>query len=255
MTWIDKTAMKELFAGTWLNSGTAVAAEIAGLAGYDWALIDMEHGSGDRKDLYMQLLALAPSSTAAIVRVPSVDAALFKDVLDLGPAGLMVPDVASAVVARQIVQYAHIHPQGMRGAATSTRASGYGQTYKQYLEECNDRLVLMAQIESPAGLQAAEEIAAVKGIDVLYVGPTDLSISLGVPFDMENKTFRKALMDVAQAARNQGKLCGVLVRHADEIEIYRSMGYTVLSFGSDRSILHKGFRDALAVMRGVDKVQ
>ncbi|MBS1814705.1 MAG: 2-dehydro-3-deoxyglucarate aldolase [Acidobacteria bacterium] len=250
MKWIDKETMRNgIFAGTWLNAGSAVSAEIAGSAGFDWALIDLEHGSGDRHDLYHQLLALAPSPTAAIVRVPHVNAALFKDILDLGPAGVMVPNVESAEAAREIVQLAHIPPAGTRGAATSTRASGYGATYKDYLQQCNQNIVLMAQIESRAGLSAAEAIAATEGIDILFVGPTDLSIEMQVPADMNNKAFRQALVHVAQAARNQGKLCGALVRSVSEIEIYSSLGYNVLTFGSDRGILYKGFTSALASLR------
>ena len=246
MKWVRRSVLNaDVFRGTWLNMGSAISAEVAGIAGYDWVLIDLEHGSGDSRDLYYQLLALERSRTGAIVRVPTIDSRMFTEVLDLGPAGLMIPNVSDSEMANQLVQYARTRPKGMRGAATSTRASGYGSTYRQYIEECNDNLLLVAQIESVEGLANAGSIASVDGIDVLFVGPTDLSISLDTKDDVESQVFRAALVNIAQAAICNGKVAGALVRNIQELPAYLSLGYTFIAVGSDRGMIYRGMEDTL----------
>jgi 2-keto-3-deoxy-L-rhamnonate aldolase RhmA len=231
-------------AGTWLSLGHADVAEIASLAGFDWLLIDHEHGACDWRDLQHQLQAIAAGgSAAAVVRVSALDAVAFKRALDLGAHGLMVPDVHDAASAQRIVEFARVPPLGRRGAATSTRNTGYGGGYPQYVATVNERLLLMAQIESVEGLAQAGAIAAVDGIDVLFVGPTDLGIALGTGAgDPSDPAFRDALARVAQAARSHGKAAGVLARDAAQARSYRELGYTVIALGSDRGLLAQGMR-------------
>ena len=252
MKWISRSALNgELFTGTWLSMGSPLSAEVVGITGFDWALIDLEHGSGDLKDLYYQLMALEPSSTSAIVRVPAIDPVIFKGVLDLGPAGLMVPHVSDVAAASRLVDYARIPPLGLRGAATSTRASGYGSAYREYLSECNENLMLIAQIESIDGMENADAIAKVDGIDVLFVGPTDLSIALGVSHELEDPVFRRAIVDIAKAASENGKTAGALVRNPQEVPEYLAMGYTFLSVGSDRGMIYKGMQETMNMFRSL----
>ncbi len=243
LKWARHQALKApLFAGSWLNMGSADTAEIAGLADYDWVLIDLEHGSGDYKDLVHQLQALAAYRTAAVVRVPTIDAVAFKQVLDLGPSGIMVPNVESAEQARTLIGYVRIPPLGKRGAATSTRNGGYGFHYQRYLNEVNDNLLVAAQIESRQGLDNVEEIAAVDGIDVLFVGPTDLSIDLGLSSDPEDPAFRAPLERVAAAARRHGKVAGALVRNQQQARQYLALGYSFIALGSDRGMVIAGMK-------------
>lgn len=247
MNWIRaKTASGALLGGTWLNLGSSVTAEIAARAGYDWALIDLEHGSGDYKDLLHQLQAMAAWPIGTIVRVPEVSAAGFKQILDLGPSGLMIPNVATAEGAREIVALVRIPPRGTRGAAQSTRASGYGFGYERYVAEANDNLLVVAQIESREGLDNADAIAAIDGIDVLFVGPTDLSIDLGVAPDAGQGQFREEVSQVAQAARRHGKAAGVLVRDAAQAGVYEALGFSFIALGSDRGQVIAGMKQSAA---------
>lgn len=252
MNWARHRALNAtLFSGVWLNTGSPEAAEIAGLTGFDWVLIDLEHGSGDYKDLAHQLQALGGRITAPIVRVPRLDAVCFKQVLDLGPSGLMVPNVANAEQARTVMRYARIPPLGDRGAATSTRNSDYGLHYARYLAEVNDNLLIVAQIESGEGLDNLEDIAAVDGIDVLFVGPTDLSIALGLDSDPGNPAFRAALERVAAVAAEHGKLAGALVRNQEQARQYLALGYRFIALGSDRSMVVKGMKANAEFLAGL----
>lgn len=235
-----------LFAGTWLNLGSADTSAIAGLAGYDWALIDLEHGSGDLHGLPHQLASLQPSRTAAIVRVPAIDAVVFKQVLDLGPAGLMVPNVETVAQAETAIRCIRIPPLGQRGVATSTRSVDYGFQYERYLQEANEHLLTVVQIESRAGLANADAIAAVDGVDVLFVGPTDLGTDLGMPGDPADAGFRAALERVAAAAQRRGKLAGALVRNKVQAGQYHALGYRFLALGSDRGMVVQGMKDNAA---------
>ncbi|WP_167670903.1 HpcH/HpaI aldolase family protein [Allopusillimonas ginsengisoli] len=223
-----------------MSLGSAITAEIAGQAGYDWLLIDMEHGCGDYSDLMHQMQALGASSSGTIVRVPKAEASIFKRVLDMGPAGLMVPNVTSPELARQIVDMARVHPMGNRGVAQTTRASGYGAVYEQYISSVNDGLLIVAQIESRQAMDQIEDIAAVDGIDVLFVGPLDLSIDLGVSHD--SPEYLAAIHKVAVVAKSHGKIAGVLVRNDQQATAYRDLGYSFIAMGSDRGQVISGMK-------------
>ena len=239
----------EVLLGTWLNLGSPYSAEIAGLAGFDWVLIDREHGAGDESDTAHQILAAQCGGAASIVRVSGIDAAEIKRTLDWGPAGVMAPSIDSADQAAHLLHAVRIPPLGGRGAASSTRASGYGFGYQEYLREANTRLVTMVQIESKAAVVDAGAIAATDGADVLFVGPTDLSISMGVT-DSSSQFFT-ALDRVSAAARGAGKAAGILARTNEQAARYRQLGFTVIAIESDRGLLAKGFARAVEQFRAI----
>ena len=239
----------EVLLGTWLNLGSPYSAEIAGLAGFDWVLIDREHGAGDERDTAHQILAAQCGGAASIVRVSGIDAAEIKRTLDWGPAGVMAPSIDSADQAAQLLHAVRLPPLGGRGAASSTRASGYGFGYQEYLREANTRLVTMVQIESKAAVVDAGAIAATDGADVLFVGPTDLSISMGVTDS--SSQFSTALERVAAAARGAGKAAGILARTKEQAARYRQLGFTVIAIESDRGLLAKGFARAVEQFRAI----
>jgi 4-hydroxy-2-oxoheptanedioate aldolase len=241
MKWVrDEVLSGKFFGGAWLSLGSAVAAEIAGQAGFDWLLLDMEHGCGDYGDLMRQIQALGSSTSRAIVRVPIAEASVFKRVLDMGPAGLMIPNVTSPEMARHVVDIARIWPKGSRGLAQTTRASGYGASYEDYRASVNDGLLLVGQIESQEAIEKIDDIASVDGIDVLFVGPLDLSTDLGT--DNESPEFLEAITRVADAARNHGKAAGVLVRNNRQANDYQARGYTFIAMGSDRGLIISGMK-------------
>ena len=235
--------------GVWLNLGSAVSAEIAALAGYDWLLIDLEHGSGDYRDLSPQLWATQAGEASAVVRVTALSAPDIKRVLDLGPHGVMIPNIETVEQAVAAVQAVRIPPLGSRGAATSTRASRYGEGYESYIREANDSVLLAVQIESVSGLANAAKIAAVDGIDVLFVGPLDLSISMGIQEPQRDERFREALLSVIQAANQSRKAAGILARNEAEVELYLSMGFRLVAAGSDRGMLASAMRKGAGALK------
>lgn len=243
MKWIRTRVLAgEMLGGAWLSLASAVAAEIAGRSGFDWVLFDLEHGLGDHNDLLHQLQAIEASPAAGIVRLPAIDGAAFKRVLDLGPAGLMVPDVRTAAAAGEMVRLARIPPLGVRGIAQSSRASGYGADYERYRAEANASLLLVAQIESREGVANASAIAAIDGIDVLFVGPLDLSTDMGTGQGRPRGAFAEAVAAVAVAARRNGKASGVLVRDMEQARDYAQLGFTFIAMGSDRGLVAGGMR-------------
>lgn len=234
----------------WLNLGSAVSAEIASLAGYDWLLVDLEHGSGDYRDLAHQLWAAQAGPAQVVVRVGGLDSVEIKRVLDLGPAGVMIPNVETPEQAAAAVAAVRIPPLGARGAATSTRASGYGFTYNRYLSGSNREVLLTVQIESAQAVENAGAIAATAGIDVLFIGPLDLSVSLGVGATAEDALrFSAALQTVVASAAAHGKPAGILARNAEQAQQYLRMGFTFIAMGSDRGMLASGMRHGMEALR------
>lgn len=249
MNWINRARLKsELLAGTFLNLGSATAVEIAASAGFDWVLIDMEHGSGAASDLRGQLLAIRGSEAIPIVRIPSIDADMVKFVMDSGAAGVMFPYVPDAAEAARAVSFMKYPPHGTRGVAQVIRATNYGRSWKKYLEEANDHSLAVIQIETPEAADSAEEIAAVGGVDVLFVGPMDLSVNMGHPGDFTPSGFVKYLKRVVDACEKMGKTAGILSR-PELVEQHRSLGFRFIALGSDSGAIVQGMQQNVAVLR------
>jgi 4-hydroxy-2-oxoheptanedioate aldolase len=153
--------------GCWLNLGSALTAEIVGAAGFDWVLIDLEHGAGNEKDVLAQLQALESSGTAAIVRVESTEKQRIHRLLDVGAEGVMCPHINNLELARRVVKGLRYPPHGERGVAKMVRASGFGKNFDEYCSTANDNIVGIAQIETIEALGNLDEIASTDGIDVL----------------------------------------------------------------------------------------
>ncbi len=247
----ERVLRREVLAGTWLNLGSSVTAEIAGKAGFDWLLIDLEHGSGDEAHLLGQLQAISATDSVGIVRIAWNDAPRFKRTLDLGPSGIMVPYVNTAEEARRAVAAMRYPPQGVRGAARFTRAAGFSQEFDRYFAEANANLLTIVQIETPQAVAQVEEIAAVEGVDVLFVGPLDLSLGLGIPQQYTHPDFRAALHRVSEAARGANKAAGILLGSADQIAPTVADGFTFLAVGSDGGMVAAGMKSLLSVFTNV----
>ncbi len=250
MKWIDREKLhKSLLAGTFLNLGSATAVEIAAQMNFDWLLIDLEHGSGSLADLRAMLLACRGSHAAPIVRIPSADADTVKFVMDSGAAGIMFPFISTPAAAASTVQMMKYPPQGARGVAGVIRATDYGRQWKQYFTEANQNSLVVVQIETMQAVDASEEIAAIPGVDVLFVGPLDLSVNLGCPGDFTPPHFVAALEKVIAACRKHGKSPGILSRPA-LVEQHKQLGFTFLALGSDSSSIQSGLEESLRAMRG-----
>lgn len=249
MIWIDRKRLSsEVLAGTFLNLGSSVAVEIAVAAGFDWVLLDLEHGSGSLTELRSQLLATRGSTAAPIVRIPSIDADTVKFVMDSGAAGVMFPYVPNAVEAAHAVSAMKYPPTGVRGVAQVIRATEYGRNWKRYLDEANDRSLVVVQIETPEAADQAESMAAVPGVDVLFVGPMDLSVNLGHPGDFSQPGFIQYLKNVVSACEKYGKTAGILSR-PELVDQHKAMGFRFLALGSDSGAIVQGMNNNIAAIR------
>ena len=248
MLWIDRTRLKtELLAGSFLNLGSASAVEIAAQTGFDWLLIDLEHGSGTMADLRGQLLATRGTQAAPIVRVASADADAVKFVMDSGAAGVMFPYVANAQEAARCVQMMKYPPIGTRGVAQVIRATDYGRDWQKYQATANAESLVIVQIETPDAADQAESIAAVPGVDVVFVGPMDLSVNLGHPGDFTPPTFIQHLKNVVRACELQGKTAGILSR-PELVDSHRQLGFRFVALGSDSGAVVAGLTNSYNAM-------
>ena len=249
MQWIDRNKLgRELLAGTFLNLAAPSAVEIAGQTGFDWLLIDLEHSAGTESELRSLLLACRGSDAAPIVRIRSVDRDVVKFVLDSGAAGVMFPYVSTVEEAQRAVQCMKYPPMGKRGVAGSIRATDYGSNWKQYFETANENTLVVIQIETPEAVEAAHELAALDGVDVLFVGPLDLSVNAGCPADFSQPHFVDALKKVVKAASDHGKASGILTKSGFEQQ-HKELGFNFIANGSDSAAVIQGMKANLAMLR------
>jgi len=224
--------------GTWLSLGSPVVAELAALCGFDWALLDLEHGCDSEAAIPSQLRAMRGSPIRGIVRVGAPYADLIARALDWGASGIMVPHVDSAAEAAALVQAAYYAPKGRRGFSRSVRAHDYGLR----VPEAAQKPTLMAQIESAEAVRNAAEIANVDGIDVLFVGPADLQFDLDTHSIPIHGTYEESLRAVVKAAHSAGKAAGILVRDLSGISHHLELGFTWVAVESDVAILRKAYQ-------------
>ncbi|MFC0430940.1 HpcH/HpaI aldolase/citrate lyase family protein [Kutzneria buriramensis] len=227
--------------GTFLGLGSALAAEVCALAGFDWLLVDLEHGGGDASAFLPQQLAAQAHGVPVLVRVESGERIRAGRALDLGAAGVMVPRLDSAAEARQAVRHMWYPPSGDRGVATYNRACGFGLRPEMLDAEPG---LCVIQVESRDAIAQIEEIAAVDGIDVLFVGPRDLSHDLGVPGDTSAPVFRNALKRVLAT----GIPAGILAPDAVTARRYADEGFRFVGVGSDASLLATSGRRAVQAL-------
>jgi len=236
--------------GCWLHLCSPIAAEVLALAGYDAMVIDHEHGFGDLGGAVQIMQAMSATPASPILRVPWNDPVVLKRVLDIGPEGVMIPSVNSAAEARAAVAACLYPPDGIRGAAYGlVRASDYGMAAQDYLEGLQDDLLVICQIETPEAVDAIPEIAAVDGVDMLFIGPIDLSGSigkLGQFGDSEVVALRERAEDAIKAA---GKLLGGLAVPNLGIVDMASRGYDFITAASDIALLRDAALAQLAEMR------
>ncbi len=239
----------EVLLGTFLNLGSPIATEICGSAGFDWVVIDLEHGSGTEANLIAQLQAAAATTTYALVRVESHDRSRIGHALDAGAEGIVVPRVENAEQAQMIVAATRYPPSGNRGVALMNRAAAFGMAGALALLEAEGIGVTVLQIESRLGLDAADEIAAVDGVDVIFLGPADLSQALGVFGRFTEPIFVEALRHLVRAASNHGKVAGVLAGDIEEAERYLDAGYRFIGVGGDSGFLARAARSTATGLR------
>ena len=224
----------------------APTAELLGLAGCDFVLVDDEHGQGDRQQHLACLQALAATGAHGIVRLTDGSHARIKHILDLGAEGVMVPNVATARQARDIVAACRYPPRGTRGnAAAGVRASDYGLRADRYMAEIERELLIAVIIESAEGVRNAAEIAAVDGIDLLQVGANDLSYDLGLGGAIDHPDLAAAIARTEDGARAAGKALGGAPLPGMDVAGLIARGYTLITIGRDAGLLVTALRGQL----------
>jgi 4-hydroxy-2-oxoheptanedioate aldolase len=222
--------------GLWTSLGTGTAAEILSGAGFDWLLIDTEHSPTELPMVLDQLRAMEGSATTPIVRPAWNDPVLFKRLLDLGVQSLLVPYVQSAEEARRAVAATRYPPAGIRGIAVVHRANRYGRV-KDYHVQANREMCVLIQIETRRALAELEAIAAVDGVDGLFIGPSDLAGDLGYLGNNRHPDAVAVFADACARARKVGKPIGILAPVEEDARRYLEMGFTYVAVGSDVGVL------------------
>ena len=245
---VERLRAGETMIGTFANLGSAVSAEICGSAGFDWVLVDLEHGSGTEADLPSQLQAIASTPASGLVRVESHDRSRVVRALDAGAAGVMVPRVDEAGQARSVVEATRYPPRGTRGVALMNRGAAFGARAAT-LTSADDLVLVVVQVESARALTFVEEIATVDGVEVLFVGPSDLSLALGCFGDFEDPRYVEAVRAVAGACASAGKTAGVLAASPADAGRYLAEGYRFVGVSGDGGFVGKGAAAAATGLR------
>jgi 2-keto-3-deoxy-L-rhamnonate aldolase RhmA len=232
-------AGEKILAG-WVYGLTPVTAEIMAIAGYSVLLIDQEHGPTELQMIHSQTVAAESRGAQVMVRVPSHDPNHVKRLLDMGISTIMFPMVDSVADAEAVVAACYYPPRGRRGLATGgIRASGYGHDTKGYFDSIPVRQMVIAQIETRGGLEAVDKIAAVDGVDMLFVGPNDLSTALGHFGQGDHPTVRPAIDRIIAAAKAKGKWLGTVPTKERDAKALFALGFDVVVSGSDVSLLRE----------------
>jgi 4-hydroxy-2-oxoheptanedioate aldolase len=195
--------------GLWCSLPSAFAAEIVAPAGFDWLLFDTEHSPSSVPIVLSQLQAVAPYDVSPVVRPETNDPVLIKRFLDIGAQTLLLPYVQSAAEAHRAVLSMRYPPEGIRGVSGLTRATRFGRV-EGYARRAAEELCLLVQVETQAALDELERIAAVSGVDGVFIGPADLAASLGYPGDPNNPVVQAAVLDAIRRIHACGKPAGVL---------------------------------------------
>ena len=242
--------------GTWLMSGASSTAEAMGRAGFDWLLMDLEHVPLDDRDALHVLQAISGTNACAVARLAANEPVLFKRALDLGAQTVMVPFVDNAQAALRAVQHAKYPPMGCRGFAAVHRASGYG-TAPDYARRANDSTFVIIQLETPQAVDALEKIAAVPGVDALFLGPGDLSANMGYIGDIAHPAVQQVIADVAKRCQAIGIPCGIVGPTPDMVSRFIALGYAYVAVASDMGMMMRqanAFIEAIrpALAKGYD---
>lgn len=237
--------------GTWLMSASPMLAEAAGHAGFDWGVIDMEHAPLDLGDVVHLLQAVAGTRMVPVLRVPWNDMVTIKRVLDAGATTLLVPFVQNAAEAAQAVAATRYPPQGVRGMSGMSRAAHFGML-GDYLNTASTRLAVIVQIETEAALAELEAIASVDGIDGIFIGPADLSGSMGLVGKLTHPKVMDAMAQAARRCRALGKPVGTIGVEPELVAQYRAQGYDFVAISSDLGLFMRGALQSINALRSRD---
>lgn len=246
-----KAALKEgrQQIGLWCSLASPISTEIVAGSGFDWLLLDMEHSANDLRDIYGQLQAIMEGEAHAMVRVPSDEPITIKRILDTGAQSLMIPNIDDAEQAHRAVAATRYAPRGVRGFSQAPRAARFGRI-PDYHARCEAEIFVAVQIESRRALDNLEEIAGVEGVDGVFVGPGDLSTSLGYLGQQNHPEVVAIIEETVARITRTGKLAGILTANEDLARRYIAAGTRFTAVGSDMGLLARSTEALAARFKG-----
>ena len=236
--------------GTWISSASPIVAEAVGHAGFDWGVVDMEHAPLDLMGVVHLLQALGNTKMLGVVRLPWNDAVVVKRLLDAGATTLLFPFVQNADEAARAVAATRYPPAGIRGMSGASRASRYGTT-ANYAKVADAGIGVIVQLETPQALTQIEAIAAVDGVDAIFIGPADLSANMGHTGQFTHPAVMQAMADAALRCKALDKPVGTVGATPDIVTQYRALGYDYLAVSSDLGLLMSGALATVHALRGL----
>ena len=234
--------------GLWCTLANHIAAEIVSDSGFDWLLLDTEHSPNEVPDILRHLQAVQGGSASPVVRVAWNDSVLIKRILDVGAQTILVPYVQNAEEARRAVAAARYAPAGIRGVTGSGRASRYGRV-KDYLKKADAQVAVLVQVETREALAEIDAIAAVDGVDGVFIGPSDLSASFGLIGQPLSPVIQAEIEKAGAKLRAAGKAAGILAGSVEDSRRYIDWGYTFVAAGVDTVLLARAADDLAATMK------
>ncbi|HKW36607.1 MAG TPA: HpcH/HpaI aldolase/citrate lyase family protein [Burkholderiales bacterium] len=230
--------------GLWCSLSSHYATELVAGSGFDWILLDTEHSPNDLESVLQQLQAAASYPTHPVVRVPWNDMVTIKRFLDIGAQSLLIPYVQNAEEARNAVAYTRYPPAGVRGVAGATRATRFGRA-KDYAKRAHEEICVLVQVETQTALDNLEAIAAVDGVDGVFIGPADLHASLGYTGETNNPKVMPVIDEAIRRIRRAGKAPGILTGVEMDARRWLQCGGLFVAVGADTGVLARG-TEALA---------
>lgn len=246
---------QDLFAGkvcfgTFLINNSPDIVEMCGHTGFDFIIIDNEHGYMSPESSIGLIRAAEVSGMTPIIRVPENSEAVILKSLDIGAYGIQVPQINDASAAELVVKRAKYFPQGMRGVAMA-RSANYGTVpLFDYLEQENRETLVSVHCENITGLQNLDAIAATPGVDIIFLGPFDMSQSMGIPGQVEHPRIYDAMEQVVAACKKHGKIAGTFCTTPQIARDRAKQGFQFLALGTDASLISTAFKEAIDIARG-----
>lgn len=235
-TFRNKITNGENVYGIFMKTSDPMFVEAAGIGGFDFVILDMEHGPVTIQDQQNNIRAAEARGTVPIIRLKDCNENTISKALDIGAYGIQVPQINTAEEARKVVKCAKFYPYGMRGVCRFVRAADYSNMERyEYFEASKDILIIL-QLEGVDGIKNLDEILEVEGIDILFIGPYDLSQSLGIPGQVNNPIVVNAMKEIVEKAKKSGKIVGTFIDTIEDLKMWRDLGLQYLSYSVDVGI-------------------
>ncbi len=247
MNQLKEKLSKQTCLGVFSKTTDSTFVEATGIAGLDFIILDTEHGSANFETLHNHVRAAKLTQMTSIIRVKGVDSHAIGSALDTGADGVQVPNISTADQAQAVVRAARFYPQGSRGVCRFVRAANFGSQAKDvYFAEANEKLVIL-QVEGLEGINNLDEILEVQGFDVLFIGPYDLSQSIGKPGQVNDPKVLKLMQEIAQKTQSKGILLGAFSDTLETNKYLENEGFNYIAYSVD---VHIYYQALISIIKG-----